>query len=160
MIYQTFSHYVETNLALEKTRFLGMDVGQKYIGLSLSDDGRVIASPFGLYERKNLQKDSLYFQKIFNDFPISLVVMGMPMNLNGSLSRHGETIVTYADRLSHQQGFDKDIVFWDERFSTMAVERTLLEHNMSRKKREDTIDKLAATYILQGALDYMGMRRK
>lgn len=155
MLYQHIKDYLENAPILAKTRFLGMDIGQKYIGLSLSDDGRMIASPFGLYERKNIQKDVLYFQKILKDLPISLVVMGLPMNLDGSLSRHGESITTYATRLSQQPGWGVDIVFWDERFSTMAVERTLLEHNMSRKKREDTIDKLAATYILQGALDYI-----
>lgn len=132
-----------------------MDIGQKYIGLALSDDGRMIASPFALYERKGLQKDISYFQKIFKDFPISLVVIGLPMNLDGTMSRHGESIITYVERLSSHESFDKDIVFWDERFSTMAVERTLLEHNMSRKKREDTIDKLAAAYILQGAIDFI-----
>lgn len=155
MIYHHIKDCIENAPVFDKTRFLGMDIGQKYIGLSLSDDGRMIASPFGLYERKNLQKDALYFQKIIKDFPISLVVMGLPMNLDGTLSRHGESIVNYATRISEQPGWDKDIVFWDERFSTMAVERTLLEHNMSRKKREDTIDKLAATYILQGVLDYL-----
>ncbi len=141
---------------MKKGRILGLDVGDKYIGMSLSDERMVIASPFEGYQRKSFQKDSDYFVKTVRDYAIQFIIVGLPLNLDGTMSTKAKNIVAFIERIENVVGVD--FVFWDERFSTMAVERAMLQQDMSRKKRENNIDKLAATYILQGALDFIKNR--
>ncbi len=157
-IYFHFNDYLsEHPLPSQRGRILGLDVGDKYVGTSLSDERAVIASPYDYYQRKSFQKDGAYFSKLMGDYKILFVIVGLPLNLNGSVSRKAEDIIGFIGRI--QEVTRGDFIFWDERFSTLAVERAMLEHDISRKKRENNIDKLAATYILQGALDYLKNRQ-
>ena len=156
-LYNNFNEYLDGENLPKKGRILGLDVGAKYVGISLSDERAVIASPFKYYERRSFQKDSDYFKSIIQDYKAVLIIAGLPLNLDGSMSKQGENVTTFIDKIS--AFLDVDIVYWDERFSTMAVERAMLEHDMSRKKRENNIDKLAATYILQGALDFLNHKK-
>jgi putative Holliday junction resolvase len=138
--------YFKKNLP-KKARILGIDLGEKTIGLALSDDTMSIATPFTLISRKNINTDIAKILEIIKDFSIKAVVIGYPLNMNGTKGPSCARIDQFI------KNFEIPFLLWDERFSTVAVERTLLEANMSRDKRKSHIDKLAAAYILQGALD-------
>lgn len=149
-------HYLDKN-----KRILALDVGDKYIGLAMSDGLQMIASPLTLYKRKNNAEDIKYLQGLAKDYACCAILVGLPQNLRGDLSRQGEKIVGFCEKLAvilDELGIP--ILFWDERFSTQAVEKTMISFDFSRKKREELIDKLAATYILQGALDFLAMHRR
>lgn len=150
-----YVHHLDVNNVQLSGRVLGLDIGEKWIGLSLSDTRRVIASPYTVYKRVSLHKDHAFVQMILQSENIDLIIAGLPLNLDGSLSRQGERIYTYCTQLWEHAPLTAAMTFWDERFSTNAVERAMLDHDMTRKKREQRIDKLAATYMLQGALDYL-----
>ena len=135
-------------------RVLSLDIGSKWIGVARSDTRRVIASPDSVYERKSFAKDHAHIQKMIHDYDVGLVVAGLPLNLDGSLSRQGESIYHYCLRLWDESPLHASLIFWDERFSSNAVDRAMIAHDMTRKKREERIDKLAATYMLQGVLDF------
>ncbi|MBX9977858.1 MAG: Holliday junction resolvase RuvX [Alphaproteobacteria bacterium] len=164
-IYLNFKLYAEAHglqAAAKEARILGLDVGEKCVGMALSDTRAVIASPFEYYERKSGQKDAAHFEKVLKSYAISLIIVGLPLNLDGTHSSQATRILAYMEKIHamlSQTMPHINIIFWDERFSSMAVERAMLQHDMSRKKREHNIDKLAATYILQGALDYRRNRQ-
>ncbi len=143
---------------LEKSgRLLGCDVGEKTIGLALSDTTRKIASPFQVLHRSQWKKDSELLKKIIAEYHIVGVVVGFPLNMNGSEGPRCQSTRQFAANLLGVQ--ELPICLWDERLSTVAVTRTLLEANVSRAKRGKVIDKVAASYILQGFLDALGRSR-
>lgn len=159
-IYDSVSDYVVDHHA-PSGRVLALDVGSKWIGIALSDTRTVIASPHSTYERRSFQKDHAHIQKLLNDHGVTLVIVGLPLNLDGSLSTQGESIYRYILNLYEKMTpFSVPLLFWDERFSTNAVNRAMLDHDMTRKRRGDRIDKLAATYMLQGVLDYFAHRAR
>lgn len=136
------------------TRLLGLDVGEKTIGLALSDVMRSIASPLETIRRTKFTKDLEALKKIVKDFAIAGLVIGYPVNMNGTEGPRCQSIRQFAKNLDAPLALP--MMLWDERMSTMAVERAMLEADMSRQKRAENVDKLAAAYILQGALDGMG----
>ena len=135
-------------------RLLGLDLGSKTIGLAISDSGFMIASPLETIQRKKFTSDALALKAIIDERQIGGLVLGLPKNMDGSDGPRVQSTRQFAANLLER--FDIPIAFWDERLSTMAVERLLVnEADMSRQKRSAVVDKMAASYILQGALDLM-----
>ncbi|MBX9786894.1 MAG: Holliday junction resolvase RuvX [Alphaproteobacteria bacterium] len=137
-------------------RFLGCDVGEKTIGLALSDVNLTIATPFDVIRRTQWKMDSKTLLKIFSDHHIVGIVVGLPLNMDGSEGPRCQSIRQFSQNVLALS--DIPLCLWDERLSTVAVTRTLLEADVSREKRKKVIDKMAASYILQGFLD--GLRNK
>lgn len=135
-------------------RLLGLDLGSKTIGLAISDSGFMIASPLETIRRKKFTADALALKAIIDERQIGGLVLGLPKNMDGSDGPRVQSTRQFAANLLER--FDIPIAFWDERLSTMAVERVLVdEADMSRQKRSAVVDKMAASYILQGVLDLM-----
>jgi putative Holliday junction resolvase len=139
------------NVLEKKGRFLGLDVGEKLIGLALSDINRTISTPFQVMQRTQWKKDVVTFSKVIQDHRIAGIVIGFPLNMNGTEGPRCQSIRQFAQNLLAVM--DLPLCLWDERLSTMAVTRTLLEADLSRDKRKQVVDKMAAAYILQGFLD-------
>jgi putative Holliday junction resolvase len=131
---------------------LGLDLGDRTIGVAVSDVRRMIASPLETLPRaKKFSADAAALAAIAAHRSAAGVVMGWPKNMDGSEGPRAQASRAFARSLGRALGLP--VALWDERLSTVAVERTLLEADSSRKRRAEVIDKLAAAYILQGALD-------
>ena len=142
----------ELSASLETgARLLGLDLGTKTIGLALSDVSRTVATPLETIRRKKFTNDVKKILDIIDKFDISAIVIGLPLNLNGSEGPRAQATRSFAMNLTKHTNLP--LVLWDERLSTVAAERTLLEADASRKRRAEVIDKMAAAFILQGALD-------
>jgi len=140
--------------ALKKdARLFGLDLGSKTIGLALSDVSRTIASPFDTIRRKKFTKDVELLLEYAEKNGVGGLVVGLPLNLDGSEGPRVQSTRAFVRNLVALT--DLHISYWDERLSTAAVERTLLAFDASRKRRGEVIDKMAAAYILQGALDFI-----
>ncbi|MCC3725686.1 Holliday junction resolvase RuvX [Staphylococcus epidermidis] len=137
-----------------KHKILGLDVGSKTVGIAISDLMGWTAQGLDTL-RINEEQDDLGIDqlvKIIKDKQVGTVVIGLPKNMNNSIGFRGEASIKYKEKL--QESIPSiDIVMWDERLSTMAAERSLLEADVSRQKRKKVIDKMAAVFILQGYLD-------
>jgi putative holliday junction resolvase len=134
-----------------KARLVGIDLGAKTIGLAISDVERRLASPLKTLPRGAFARDAGVLTAIFVEFQIAGIVLGLPLDLSGRDSPRAQSTRAFAHNLSKRTGLP--IVFWDERFSTAVVTRSLIAHDVSRARRAQVIDKMAAAYILQGALD-------
>lgn len=133
---------------------MGLDLGSKTIGLALGDSGHKIATPFDTIRRKKFGLDAAALGEIINVENIGGLVMGLPLNMDGSAGPRVQATRAFLRNLANLPDFPAlPVLLWDERLSTAAVERTLLEADTSRAKRADVIDKMAAAYILQGAID-------
>lgn len=132
-------------------RLLGFDLGEKTIGLALSDVQRQIATPLETLKRGKFTGDALRIGAIVKQHNIVGFVFGMPFNMDGSEGPRAQATRAFARNLALRQPLP--IAFWDERMSTMAVERMLIDADASRARRRELVDKLAAAYILQAALD-------
>ncbi len=130
---------------------LGLDIGEKTIGLAISDGTRLIASPVDTIRRKKWSDDLKQLLDLIAQRHVVGLVAGLPINMDGSEGPRCQSVRQFAANLLVQ--IDIPIAFWDERLSTVAVTRTLLDADLSRKRRGEVVDKLAAAYILQGALD-------
>lgn len=135
-------------------RLLGLDLGTKTIGMALSDVERRIASPFQTLARAKFTADAQAIRGVAERYRVGAVVIGMPLNMDGSEGPRAQATRAFARNLGPI--LRRPIVFWDERLSTLAVTRTLLEADASRARRRELVDKLAAAYILQGLLDRWG----
>lgn len=138
----------------QNTRLIGLDLGTKTIGLALSDLGRGIASPMETIRRKKFTLDAERLLQICAEQGVGGIVLGLPLNMDGSEGPRAQATRAFARNLS--QKTDLPITYWDERLSTAAVTRTLLEADSSRAKRAEAVDKMAAAFILQGFLDRLG----
>jgi putative holliday junction resolvase len=134
-----------------KARLLGVDLGTKTIGLALSDVERRLASPLRTLPRTAFQKDADALLAIFAEFEIAGIVLGLPLDLEGRDGPRAQSTRAFARNLGGRT--DLPIAYWDERFSTAVVLRALIENDVSRARRAEVVDKMAAAYILQGALD-------
>ncbi len=132
-------------------RLLGLDLGSKTIGLALSDLGWMIASGFDTIKRKKFSHDAAQLMDICQEHDVGALVLGLPLNMDGSEGPRCQATRAFARNLAKLT--DLPMSFWDERLSTAAATRTLLEADSSRKRRGEVIDKMAATLILQGVLD-------
>ncbi|MES2444505.1 MAG: Holliday junction resolvase RuvX [Pseudomonadota bacterium] len=134
----------------EGGRLLGLDVGTKTIGTALCDAEWSFASPALLIRRSKFTKDKAALADLARQQQVKGLVVGLPLNLDGTDSPRTQSTRAFARNLD-DMGFP--ILLWDERWSTVAVERTLIEQDASRARRAELIDKMAAAYILQGAID-------
>lgn len=136
------------------SRLLGLDPGTKTIGLAVSDGSLKVASPIDTIRRSKFTKDAEALAAICAERDVGGLVIGLPVNMDGTEGPRCQSVRQLAQNLIEKAGFMQPIVFWDERLSTSAVERFLVdEADMTRKRRAEVVDKMAAAYILQGALD-------
>ena len=132
---------------------LSLDYGESKVGIAISDTNCSIALPSEVYERNKTNKDFLYIKEFIIKNNIQAVLIGMPYNMDGSEGEQCETVKNFTNKLL--EFIDINIIFWDERFSTQAQEKILIDNDLSRKKRKKIIDKLAASYFLQSFLDFL-----
>ncbi len=132
-------------------RFLGLDVGDTTIGLALSDVRRSIATPHSTIERSKFTKDIEQLREIIAKNNVIGLIIGNPINMDGTKGKRAQITASFVSNLSKQVTIP--MFLWDERLSTMVVEKMMLEADMSRKRRGELVDKLAASYMLQGYLD-------
>ncbi|TMV06343.1 Holliday junction resolvase RuvX [Ruegeria sediminis] len=135
------------------TALMGLDLGDKTIGVAVSDRMRGVASPLETVRRRKFTLDSERLLEIAADRQIGGILLGLPKNMDGTEGPRCQSTRAFARNLSRLT--DLPIGFWDERLSTVAAEKALLEADTSRKRRGQVIDHVAAGYILQGALDRM-----
>ena len=138
-------------------RLLGLDVGDKTVGLALSDPGLSVASPITTIRRTKFTADATALLKLAAERGVGGLVIGLPLNMDGSEGPRCQSVRQFAANLLKLK--DMPILFWDERMSTMAVEREMIAHDVTRAKRDKTVDQAAAAFILQGALDALGRTR-
>lgn len=137
-------------------RLIGIDLGTKTIGLALSDVTRTIASPLETIRRVKFTPDVAQLLAIASAHRVAGFVLGLPVNMDGSEGPRAQATRVFARNLNKLTALP--ILLWDERLSTSAAERTLIEAGTSRKRRAEVIDKMAAAIILQGALDRLRHR--
>ena len=138
-------------LLARESRLLGLDVGTKTVGLALSDVSRSIATPYDTIRRTKFTEDAKTIAAIVEQQGVGALVIGLPINLDGSEGPRTQSTRAFARNLAVHVSVP--MIFWDERLSTAAVERHLIEADVSRKRRAELVDRMAAAYILQGALD-------
>jgi putative Holliday junction resolvase len=132
-------------------RLMGLDVGTKTIGLALCDAGWSIASPAHVLARGKFRRDAEELGRFSDTQQVNGLVVGLPLNMDGSESPRSQAARAYARNIAGALG--KPVLLWDERWSTYAAERAMIEQDMSRAKRAERIDAHAAAHILQGAID-------
>lgn len=137
---------------------VGLDLGEKTIGVAVSDALRNVASPLRTIRRTKFTQDAAELLAILDERNVKGIVLGMPRNMDGSEGPRAQSTRAFARNLAKLTPLP--IAFWDERLSTVAATRALLEADTSRKRRAEVIDHVAAGYILQGALDRLGHLRQ
>jgi len=135
-------------------RLLGLDVGTKTIGTALCDSGWTIATPAQLIRRAKFTRDLETLKALIEGQQAKGLVVGLPLNLDGSDSPRTQSVRAFARNL---EPLALPVLLWDERWSTQAVTRTLIDADASRARRAELVDKMAAAYILQGAIDALTM---
>jgi len=134
-------------------RLLGLDVGSKTIGLALSDSRRVIATPIETLRRRNFRADTSRLIALIDERAVGGLVIGLPLTLAGGDGPRTQSVRQFARNLLALR--DVPAAFWDERLSTAAVTREMIAHDLTRRRRAEIVDRVAAAYILQGCLDYL-----
>lgn len=132
-------------------RILGLDLGQKTIGVAISDPLGFTAQGLTTIRRNNKGKDIEDLKKICDDYSVETIVIGMPKNMNGTIGPSGEIAMEFGKIVEEE--LKVKVEFWDERLTTVAAHKAMLEADLSRNKRKKIVDKVASTYILQGYLD-------
>lgn len=138
-------------------RLLGLDIGSKTIGLALSDVSRTIATPLETLKRSKFGADAQKLLTLIAAHDVGALVIGLPINMDGSEGPRCQSVRQFADNLLKLS--DLSISFWDERLSTVVAQRAMLEADLSRAKRANSVDKVAAAYILQGLMDNLATAR-
>lgn len=157
MIIEDITEFAEALPAMRA--LIGLDLGEKTIGLAVSDRLLSVASPLSTIRRTKFTADAAELLKVVAARDIGGIILGLPRNMDGSEGPRCQSTRAFARNLSRLT--DLPIGYWDERLSTVAAERALLEADTSRKRRSEVIDHVAAGFILQGTLDRIGhMRRK
>jgi putative Holliday junction resolvase len=133
-------------------RLFGLDLGEKTIGIAVSDPGLHVATPVVTIRRKKFTLDAQELLRLIAERQVGGVVIGLPRNMDGSEGPRCQSVRQFASNLLKLK--DLPVAFWDERLSTVAVTRDMIEADLSRAKRAQAVDRAAATFILQGALDF------
>jgi putative Holliday junction resolvase len=136
------------------TRILGLDLGQRRVGVAISDELGWTAQGITVIQRDESSSWLSRLDELIHQYEIKAIVVGLPRNMDGSIGFRGEACKQTAKELEERYGLP--VHLWDERLSTTAVERTLISADLSRKKRKKVIDQMAASWILQGYLDAQG----
>ncbi len=142
------------SLLAKDARLFGLDLGEKTIGIALSDTRRTIATPLETISRTKFRADADKLLALAIKHDVGALVIGLPLNMDGSEGPRVQSTRAFVRSLAPLT--ELPIAFWDERLTTAAVERTLIEADASRKRRGEVVDKMAAAYLLQGALDRLG----
>ena len=137
-----------------RAALFALDLGEKTIGIAVSDDSRRIASPLETIRRKKFTQDAETLLTLGEEYAIGGYIIGLPVNMDGTEGPRCQSERQFGANLSEKT--DLPIAFWDERMSTQAMERHLIDQDVSRRRRAEVIDKMAAHFILQGALDFLG----
>jgi putative Holliday junction resolvase len=132
-------------------RIMGLDLGERTIGVAVSDELGWTAQGIETIRRQSFEKDCERLQQLIGQYGVGEIVVGFPKNMNGSVGPRGEISQRFAEKL--RERFSLPVHLWDERLTTMAAEKMLISADVSRQKRKQVIDKMAATLILQGFLD-------
>lgn len=132
-------------------RIIGLDVGDKTIGVAICDPLKITAQGVTTIKRIGIKNDFKELEDIINSYGVTKIVVGLPKNMNNTVGPQGEKVLSFVEKLRNH--FKLDIILEDERLTTMAAERILIDGDVRREKRKKVIDKLAATYILQSYLD-------
>jgi len=132
-------------------RILGLDLGSKTIGVAISDPLGWTAQGLTTIRKTKKENDILEIEKICNEYKVEEIVIGLPKNMNGTIGESGERAIEFSELIKERLNIK--IQMWDERLTTVAANRAMLEADLSRQKRKKIVDKIAATYILQGYLD-------
>ncbi len=136
---------------MSETRIMGLDLGEKKIGVAVSDSLKITAQPVMVIRRSGIKEDLLQLGGLFHRYGIREVVLGYPINMNGSIGPAALKVEKFKEILA--QEYDLTVYLWDERLTTAHAEKVLIEADMSRSSRREKIDKIAATIILQSYLD-------
>ncbi|HHL39534.1 MAG TPA: Holliday junction resolvase RuvX [Deltaproteobacteria bacterium] len=139
-----------------KPKWIGLDVGTRRIGVAVSDALGFSAHPLCTIERRGTGADVAEVCRRAEGEQAAGIVVGLPVNMNGTAGPQAEMVMAFVDEL--RAATPLPVETWDERLSTSAVERVLIEGNVSRRKRKEVVDKLAASYILQGFMDSRGVK--
>lgn len=149
MVYDAIEEFIE-NIGVEGA-LMGLDLGEKTIGVAVSDTRQTIATGIKTIKRTKFQQDLTILTKVIVGRDIKGVILGLPKNMNGSEGPKCQSTRAFAKNISLKVPLP--ITFWDERLSTVVAERSLIEANASRRRRAEVIDYVAASFILQGVLD-------
>lgn len=136
-----------------------MDVGDRRIGMAVSDQMGWTAQGIDTLERKSEKEDLDRIRDIIKYYSPEKIVIGLPKNMDGTIGAQGEKVKEFGE-LIKSKVFSGEIIYWDERLTTVYANRVLLEGDMSRRKRKKKIDKIAAVFILQSYLDYLNNQKK
>lgn len=140
------------NLIKQHDRLLGIDLGTKTIGIAISDVMRMVASPVETLAKGKFSKDVVKIKTLIDREEVGGIVIGLPVEMDGTQGKRAQATKAFASNLSRE--IDLPILLWDERLSTVAVERMLIgEADMTRKRRAEVVDRAAAAFILQGVLE-------
>lgn len=131
---------------------MGLDIGDKTIGVAVSDLMGMTAQGIKTIKRTSKKNDIEEIKQIIKEKQVNLIVSGLPKNMNGTVGPQGEKVQKFCELIKEETGLE--IEFWDERLTTVAAEKTLITADVSRKKRKNVIDMMAAVLILQGYLDF------
>ncbi len=145
-------------MELSEKRLLGLDLGEKSIGLALSDTRRTVATPLVTLKRGKFTKDASVLQSLITEHGVGALIIGLPLNMDGSTGPSAQSARAFARNFAGVSACP--VVLVDERLSTAAVTRTLLEADASRRRRGEVVDKMAAAWVLQGALDRLAQLRR
>ena len=132
-------------------RILGLDIGSKTIGVAISDPLGWTAQGITTIKRSKKEQDLEEIKKICKEYSVETIVIGLPKNMNGSIGESGERVLEFSEQIKNFTGIKVEM--WDERLTTVAAHKAMLEADLSRGKRKKIVDKIAAIYILQGYLD-------
>ena len=149
MVYNVIEEFIE-NIGVEGA-LMGLDLGEKTIGVAVSDTRQTVATGIKTIKRTKFQQDLKVLTQVIVGRDIKGVILGLPRNMNGSEGPKCQSTRAFAKNISLR--IPLPITFWDERLSTVAAERSLIEANASRRRRAEVIDYVAASFILQGVLD-------
>ncbi|KAB2951282.1 Holliday junction resolvase RuvX [Heliorestis acidaminivorans] len=132
-------------------RILGLDVGDKRIGIAISDPMGWTAQGIETLKRQSKEKDLARLVELIHTYEVDTIVCGLPRNMNGTYGPKAEETRRFGDKL--QEHFQIPLIYWDERLTTVSAQKTLLQGDVSRAKRKEVVDKIAAVFILQNYLD-------
>ncbi|NHN30037.1 Holliday junction resolvase RuvX [Paenibacillus agricola] len=132
-------------------RLMGLDYGDKTIGIALSDELGWTAQGLEVIRRSTLEKDSARLREVIEQYKVHEIVVGLPKNMNNTIGPRAEMCIVFAESLKEM--FEIPVHLWDERLTTVAAQRMLIDADVSRKKRKKVIDKMAAALILQNYMD-------
>lgn len=133
-------------------RIMGLDLGERRIGVAVSDELGITAQAVGIIERRSFREDLEAIQALVREYRVQEIVIGLPRHMSGRLGREGEEMLAFGEEL--KKHLNLPVVFWDERLSTVAAEKALIAGDLSRRRRRRVVDQLAASWILGGYLTW------